>query len=237
MSADKRSQRRRRRTSVWSPDVERRIKALGVETDLSALSIRTGLVDEGFSDEEIPSKRAIEYRLADLRPPDPTAPWSFAQAKPNEAAAVLPVLGAILEVSDGRTRQITNELAQWIVRVRAVAADLPPLNAYHVARWYRNLTLRDESTEVLDQLLALAPWRDASRWSASRIVELVPAAGEFPPSLVIPMTPPELRAIRETVQTRAPTDQKKAQAARERLAKARQNKAKRRSTPRKAGKK
>lgn len=149
------AQGRRRRRSNWPIEVEAEIERLAMK-DVSAAVIRKEL-RKRYEDSDIPKERAIENRLAAVRSSDLSGPWTLQGASGEEAALVLPVLGAVIEETEGRTTQLSRDMTEWIIRIRRAAPDLPPWNAYLFARRYLSAP---QQTETLDQLLALAPWRE-----------------------------------------------------------------------------
>ncbi len=109
------------------------------------------------------SERTIRDRINRLRPPDTSGPWSMADADPEDAALVLPVLAEAIEWSGGHSRRFSKAVARWIVKVRVAAPDLPVSWALNVAEAYRAAEERSDGEELesLDQMLAFAPWRDS----------------------------------------------------------------------------
>jgi hypothetical protein len=106
---------------------------------------------------KIPDERTIRRRIAERKPPDPHDPWTLAATEGDKAARLLPVLRAVLERTEGRTKGFSKATAEWIVRVRRAAPDLDPWTAYRTALAYQRRTGPD--TEDLDTFLAFAPWR------------------------------------------------------------------------------
>jgi hypothetical protein len=116
--------------------------------------------EEGrFKGRALPVLRTVERYVAKILPPEAGARWSMADADPEDAALVLPVLGEAILQSKGHWRRFGVELARWIIKVRRAAPDIPPLWALYVAEAYRANEQLDEALESLDQMLALAPWR------------------------------------------------------------------------------
>jgi len=106
---------------------------------------------------KIPDERTIRRRITERRPPDPHDPWTLATTKGDKAARLLPVLRAVLERTEGRTKGFSKATAEWVVRVRRAAPDLDPWYAYRIALAYQRRT--DLDTEDLDILLAFTPRR------------------------------------------------------------------------------
>jgi hypothetical protein len=111
--------------------------------------------------DRLPQRRAIQNIVRAHTPRDPSGPWRMSAASnPSDAALILPVLAAVAEHSAGRTTTVTMREAEWIVRVLTAAPDVPPFDAYQLARQYMRFQDRGVDTEPLDAVLALAPWRD-----------------------------------------------------------------------------
>lgn len=108
---------------------------------------------------QVPELRTIQRWVDKLALQDPTAPWQLAEANGEDAALVLPVLAALIEASEGRLKVISNAKAEWIVRLRLVADDLPPWAIYELAHTYMLRRERHDTTDDLDAFLAFAPWR------------------------------------------------------------------------------
>jgi len=87
--------------------------------------------------------------------------WSLADADAEDAALVLPVLAEMVKQGYGPRVHLNNEVAEWIVRVRLAAPDIPPSWALVVALNYWRLVKEREPTHGLDEMLAFAPWRSA----------------------------------------------------------------------------
>lgn len=146
---------------------------------------------------QLPSQRTVARIVRELKrqsKPEDDRPWSLAEASPEEAAAIMPVLGAELaaladladmfqlpaeavKLAKGGPIRLTVGLAKWIVKVAAAAPTLPPLFKYFVAREYRAAELWGQraptSPAALDALLACRPWEseEAARRYA-RLLEL-----------------------------------------------------------------
>ena len=133
---------------------------------------------------KIPDERTIRRRITERRPPDPHDPWTLATTKGDKAARLLPVLRAVLERTEGRTKGFSKATAEWVVRVRRAAPDLDPWYAYRIALAYQRRT--DLDTEDLDILLAFTPRRGpalpAERQEAGNVVVVAvsPSSGAKP---------------------------------------------------------
>lgn len=112
-----------------------------------------------FGKTRTPDLRTIQRWVKKFTPQDPSGPWQLAEATGEDAALVLPVLAELIEASGGRLNIISNAKAEWIVRLRHVADDLPPWTIYELAHVYMLRRERQDSTDDLDAFLAFAPWR------------------------------------------------------------------------------
>lgn len=102
-------------------------------------------------------RRTIERMVRDAKPLDPSGPWSFAAADPEEARLVLDVVVWVFHWSKGRT-WLTNEVTSWVARVREAAPGVPTNWAYHLAIAYQGATQRRQDSRSLDVVLAVKPW-------------------------------------------------------------------------------
>jgi hypothetical protein len=114
----------------------------------TATQIATHLAEE-FPD--VPQPGAIrEWIEKGIIKYEPTEPWTFVDSDPDDAALILPALRAWIEWSQGRYGPISKPQAEWIVRIRRAAPDIPPGEAAIRAQG----PARD-----LEAYLAWAPWR------------------------------------------------------------------------------
>jgi hypothetical protein len=167
----------------WVADGERSPAAIyrAVQRELNTAYEGTA----GVQRPGLPTERTIGRLVKELvaqGSPDERAPWSLASATPDEAAVIMPVLGALLADSATlvsrfpddpmvdtivRSRRLTVGLATWVLKVAAAAPTLPPYDQYIVAREYRAAVLsaargaaRPWVTDptALDAFLACRPW-------------------------------------------------------------------------------
>lgn len=159
---------KRARKRSWPPAVLKRIAEL-VPTGASASRIHDQLENEAlkgqaqFSVTEIPRLRTVQNIVADLKPRDPSGPWSLADADTDEAALVMPVWREVVDYTQGKISHLTTAEAKWIVRIRRVAPELYPnglsfWNIYLLAREYVLLIEQKKPTTGPDVYLAYAPW-------------------------------------------------------------------------------
>jgi hypothetical protein len=125
--------------------------------------LRRQQAEEGkFKGRRLPVLRTVERAAAKAVPLDTSGWWSLADADPEDAALVLPVLAEAAEMSGGRWRRFSKDLAGWIVKVRVAAPDIPPLWAFSIAQAYRSQN--EESVAGLDEVLSFAPWRGRGQY-------------------------------------------------------------------------
>lgn len=133
------------------PDVVQRVHELASDGYNGAAIERVLSADPEYAD-RTPSLRTIQDIARDV--PVSTEWWSVAGASAEEARLVLPVLADRVDQLKGHglrgTVRLDKELAQWVAKVRAIAPDLPPREAYRLAWRY----WASPSPE-LDQQLAL----------------------------------------------------------------------------------
>lgn len=138
-------------------------------TNEELLEIAEGLAPPGLHsldvlallEAKIPDERTIRRRIAESKLLDTSGPWTLARASGGVAALVLPVLGAVLDHTQGRVAGLTKEQAKWVVKVRRAAPGLDPWYVWRVAAAYQVADQKgtDADRESLDALLAFAPWR------------------------------------------------------------------------------
>lgn len=172
----------RRRTD---PDIVLRIREL-------AVSGHTGpSIERLLSAEQpdlTPSLRTIQGIMRETEA-KPDEWWSVAEASPEEARLVLPVLAAQIRrrgqveaayfAKHGRhlsqlpagALRLHRELAEWIAKLRTIAPEMPDDDVYSLAirYWFG-------STPYLDAFLALHAWQPGAHARAIRD-HLLPASG------------------------------------------------------------
>ena len=172
--ADSGKSRQRRRS--WPLSVLGRIKEMAA-SELSAgaihrrveLEARSG--EAGFGLDDVPSRRTIHNIVAEHTPKDETERWLLKDPEGDEATLVLPVLATIIEKTEGRRTYLTQDEAEWIVRIRRATPDLDLLKVYTLARAYM-LGPEGGMTDDSDAYLAFAPWRSqVNRWRYNKATE------------------------------------------------------------------
>jgi len=113
------------------------------------------------------SERTIRTAVSKLRGHDLSAPSHLEKGGDVDAALVLPVLGAVIEQSEGRIRTLTRAQAEWITSIRRAAPDLTdPLHVYELA-----LVALGGKAEHVEQQLAFRPWlsdEHRARWETAK---------------------------------------------------------------------
>jgi hypothetical protein len=122
-----------------------------------------------------PSRRTIQRIVQEARITDQSGPWSLGDSTAEEAALVLPVLRAYLnltslrQVEKPRDLFITRAEARWIAKIARVAPGLHVVDVYRLARAYLARESRGLPTYDLDALLAFEPWDQALRVTSSGV--------------------------------------------------------------------
>ena len=160
-------------------DIIKDIQILALMEAWAPAAVHRLLSDEPKYKGRVPSLRSVQRIFRDALPKSGPEPWRLQDSEGQEAALILPVIGALMASTKGRFLYITQDLAKWIVRVRQVAADLHPLNSAYVAVEYLRLAEEEEEstrrgrtgaaayarriTTLLDVWLGYAPWRSKAR--------------------------------------------------------------------------
>ena len=112
------------------------------------------LLDEEL--ERSPSERTLQ-KMVKWASVTPAEPWTLADADRDEIALITPVWAVAL----GEGGRLTKGAADWIVRVRTAAPDLPPDDVWAMALLYvtDGLFVTEGLRDALDAVIAFAPWR------------------------------------------------------------------------------
>src|SRR4051812_24752285 len=111
---------------ITPPDVRQAIADLTMQ-GFSAPDIQRKL-DRRTDLEGVPiDLRTIQRWMKAYRPADPSNPWSFADADPEEARLALDIVIHVIDTTDGRLRPTKSDVG-WFARIRAADPDIP-------ARW------------------------------------------------------------------------------------------------------
>lgn len=157
---------KRKRRRLVEVDVLAEIESLATIAGASGSAIhRTLAADERFADRELPSERTVQDIVRELDYRDDSEPWSLTSAAmPDEGALVMPVLGELIRREEVEQTHITRAEADWIVRIRRAAPDMPLFATYRFARFYLALEDSDRADGLavgdLDAVMALRPWSD-----------------------------------------------------------------------------
>ena len=108
----------------------------------------------------IPHPKTVQRIVKDVKPPDPSGVWRLANAEPDDARAVLEVLGVVMEETEGRKRQFTNTEAEWVAKIRRIADDLDLSLVWRLAQAYMITEAHGIGSGAMDAYLALSAWRD-----------------------------------------------------------------------------
>ena len=172
----------RRRQGRLPPDLEQEIRRLAGEgrTPTEIETLLSGVKPWGRPlDIRTIRWRVKKYGLS----ADPSDPWSLAGAEAGEVALVLPVLAAVVAKTRGWRDRITQNEAEWIVRLRGAYPDLDPWEAFRLARLYVQRAEDGRETLDLDLFVACAAWRDSEAhmeyqrlWSLASSPKVRPAA-------------------------------------------------------------
>lgn len=106
------------------------------------------------------SARTLSRRLRLYRR-DPSGPWTLGSADPGDVAVVMPVLAAVIELTEGRRTQLTIDEARISVSILRAFPQLKPLEAYMAAREYLSASHPDD---VIGLEAKLAFSTDLDRW-------------------------------------------------------------------------
>lgn len=172
----------RRRGRYTHPDIVRAIQAaphgttpINILKQLTALKKKR---DPSFPvGEPVPSKRTVQDIVAEHRRDD-SARWQLADAAPEDIPLILPFVryaasldasfgddkgsarGPITRGGDTTHATVTRAKAEWIVRIRRAAPDLPEPAVWDIVHYYLSRADDPEGrTFDLDLLLAFQPWQ------------------------------------------------------------------------------
>jgi hypothetical protein len=122
--------------------------------------------------DRVPTLRTVERWVKDVRPNHSSGRWRLDVSDGEDAAFLLAVRVAVMDVTDGRVRDLSVASVAWLRVILAVAPDLEPTAAYRLARLYQSRVERKQDTGNLDAWLAFGPWRSPQAAAAyERAVE------------------------------------------------------------------
>ncbi|MHB8648121.1 MAG: hypothetical protein ACYDAR_20255 [Thermomicrobiales bacterium] len=111
--------------------------------------------------ENTTSYRTVQRIVAELTPKDASGLWRLRDDQDGEdAALILPVVQAAIEMSAGKLRGVTVAQSRWIARLRRVAPELGERIVFYLAHVFvRAETDPRGPIEDTELWLAFAPWR------------------------------------------------------------------------------
>ncbi|CCF83359.1 hypothetical protein [Nitrolancea hollandica] len=130
----------------------------------SATQIHDHLDRDTSNRGRVPHLRTVQYKVKDIRDRDKSRAWTLEDATPEEAAAVLPVLAAVIHETEGLVRSLTTAQVSYVVKIRAACPKLPPFDVFLLASLYVNRTAANEPVDDLDAYLAYQPWQGIQHW-------------------------------------------------------------------------
>jgi hypothetical protein len=153
---------RRRAGARGHPEVYEQIVKLAydVEKTWSGAQIHTKLEAElpKKLKGHLPDVRTIQRIVRELRPDDTSGIWSLAKEDAPDAYHILEVMQVLMGMSRGAKVNITNDDAQWILKIRRIA---PDLDAGPVWTLVQLAKARPEGADMADihTYLAFKPWK------------------------------------------------------------------------------
>lgn len=157
-----------RRRRYIDGDVEDEIRRLA-RVDWGASQIERELDKRGSTYKgRLPSLRSIQ-RIVKQETREPGDPWSFVDtdahtSDPVSARHILDVLAYVFEASAHRIIQITQQEAEWIVRLRSAYPEMPAEDVWMFTQRYIG-ALQDEwptTPESQDLLLGHRVWSETA---------------------------------------------------------------------------
>ena len=124
--------------------------------NFSARQILTKLEEDLPNDKKLPDVRTVQRIVRERRPIDASGMWSWQSSSPDEAQLILQVLGMAIVRSRGVQNMMTNDDAEWILKIRGVAPSLKPYTVWSLVRLYKMRKALQEDVTDLDTFLALS---------------------------------------------------------------------------------
>lgn len=141
-------------------DIEREITRLARYEGWTPAQIHRELNRRENCKGRVPELRTVQRIVAPIVSKESSV-WLLADADPDDAALVLPVLAELIRHTQGRVSRLPQEIAEWIVRLRRAAPDMPVAWSLEVAFTCSDHARRDEPLDGITEMLAFAPWRSA----------------------------------------------------------------------------
>lgn len=102
----------------------------------------------------LPDQRTVRRWIARVATGDDSGPWALTpEANPDDACAVLDVLHAVIERTEGRVTSFSTREAAWIAIIARTVPVMTPWGAYITARSYIRREARGEPVDDLDAML------------------------------------------------------------------------------------
>ena len=108
----------------------------------------------------VPKLRTVKKYAALAKRGPASEPWSLIDAPADELPAIVPVVAAVIERSEGRVRNVSKREAAIVARILRAAPKVPPWDAYRLAR--RVVADPDVERDVTEYL-GFEPWTDDGR--------------------------------------------------------------------------
>ena len=121
--------------------------------------------------ETVPALRTVQNIMRECAAPDPSGSWNVADADEEHIPIILAVLAILPVVTRGQRLQLTRREAELIVKISKAAPDLRPEEILDFTHAYMLCEEKRISSEFVDLVLAIKPWRDPE--SASTYLDYV----------------------------------------------------------------
>jgi len=115
-----------------------------------------------------PDLRTIQRWMDEARGAGPN--WTLGSIDPSnrsglsDAVIALRALGTLAWASGERRASLSEEEAEWTVRIVRAAPTIDPFTAYQIGILYRDRLAHGRETRSLDVYLGAAPWEDDKRY-------------------------------------------------------------------------
>ena len=113
--------------------------------------------------ESVPALRTIQEIMREYEIPDPSGPWSVADAAAEHIPLILAVLETLVAATRGQRRYVTRREAELVIKISKALPDIRKWELLGWAHGYMWCEEKQMSSEVLDLALAIEPWRDDER--------------------------------------------------------------------------
>lgn len=113
--------------------------------------------------ETVPALRTVQEIMREYAIPDPSGPWSVADADEEHIPLILEVLDTLVIVTRGQRRYVTRREAELVIKISKALPDMRENELLDWAHGYMWCEEKQMSSEALDLALAIKPWRDDER--------------------------------------------------------------------------